>query len=503
MRKAASLLALLMLISAMSGNAFAATSWTNVDGNSAWNCAGNWDSGVPNIAGKTNIWKTTVDGPIITTGVVAETLQLDLGHTLDIDGGFLMASDWIIVGYSDTHVGTMNLSGTGHVNQTGNDMTLGFNGTGNLNMTGGELNLANNLYLGNNTSTSTGNLTMDGGKITCDIIYVGSNGIGNVTVNSGDIFISGGSKDLYVGRNSGSVGHVTINGGLVQVDDDIRLGDSGTGHLTITNTGKLTCDVFYAGYNASADASITMSGGEILARECSIGRYGTVDMVMTDGYVQVSNFMYVGQSGDGSLAMTGGEIKIGAYTIDPNTGNVIGGGPLVIGRNDGSTGEVHLGGGKVTAHHIEMQWDGATTANPSLDMTGGTLILTDTATFYSYILASYITALGGDGGFRYDTTTIPGQTIITVGLEGDANDDGVVDAADYIILKRNFGTSGAGVGQGNFTTGDTDVDWTDLSILMDNMSPAGGLVGSTTTPEPCSAMLLVFGAAALLRRRRS
>ncbi len=206
-----------------------------------------------------------------------------------------------------------------------------------------------------------------------------------------------------------------INAGLLQAVDDIRLGDNGTGHLTITNTGKLTCDTLYAGYtSASSDSSITMSGGELIAREFGIGRTGHTDMVMTDGYAQVSNVIYVGQSGDGSLDMTGGEIKIGTYTFHEETGLTDGGGPLVIGRNNGSTGEVHLGGGKITAHHLEMQWEGATTANPSLDMTGGTLILTDTATFYSYILAGYITALDGEGDFLYDTTTIPGQTIITV-----------------------------------------------------------------------------------------
>jgi len=43
------------------------------------------------------------------------------------------------------------------------------------------------------------------------------------------------------------------------------------------------------------------------------------------------------------------------------------------------------------------------------------------------------------------------------------------------------------------------VNWADLSILMSNMGAGGG---APSVPEPCSAMLLVFGAAALLRRNR-
>ena len=86
-------------------------------------------------------------------------------------------------------------------------------------------------------------------------------------------------------------------------------------------------------------------------------------------------------------------------------------------------------------------------------------------------------------------------------VPGDTNEDRVVDAADFINLKKNFGRTNAVDAQnGNFTTGDTNVDWADLSILMNNMGTGGGT--PATAPEPCSAMLLIFGAAALLRRRR-
>jgi hypothetical protein len=85
-------------------------------------------------------------------------------------------------------------------------------------------------------------------------------------------------------------------------------------------------------------------------------------------------------------------------------------------------------------------------------------------------------------------------------LPGDTNDDGVVDAADFITLKKNFNKAGAGVSQGNFTGEDGAVNWSDLGILMSNMGTGGG--APATAPEPCSAMLLMFGAAALLRKRR-
>jgi hypothetical protein len=87
-------------------------------------------------------------------------------------------------------------------------------------------------------------------------------------------------------------------------------------------------------------------------------------------------------------------------------------------------------------------------------------------------------------------------------LLGDANGDGVVDAADYVILKTHMGqATGAGASGGDFNS-DGTVDWDDLQLLIAHFGETGGGAPSTV-PEPCSAMLLVFGAAALLRRPRA
>jgi len=90
---------------------------------------------------------------------------------------------------------------------------------------------------------------------------------------------------------------------------------------------------------------------------------------------------------------------------------------------------------------------------------------------------------------------------LSLGTPGDTNDDGVVDAADFIILKKNFG-GGAG---GDATVGNFDglgtVDWADLSTLMTQMG--AGSAAPATTPEPGTLGLLAIGAAAVIRRRRS
>jgi hypothetical protein len=91
----------------------------------------------------------------------------------------------------------------------------------------------------------------------------------------------------------------------------------------------------------------------------------------------------------------------------------------------------------------------------------------------------------------------------------DANYDGVVDAADYIALKMNFGTSGGATKATGEFDGDGDVDWDDLQLLMANFGAGAGTTPAPA-PEPGSLSLLALlalslpkrGALAVLKRKR-
>jgi hypothetical protein len=64
-------------------------------------------------------------------------------------------------------------------------------------------------------------------------------------------------------------------------------------------------------------------------------------------------------------------------------------------------------------------------------------------------------------------------------------------------------TDGATLAQGNFDADiDGNVDWDDLQILM-GIFGTRTVGGAPAVPEPGSVMLLMFGAAALLRRRKA
>jgi len=116
------------------------------------------------------------------------------------------------------------------------------------------------------------------------------------------------------------------------------------------------------------------------------------------------------------------------------------------------------------------------------------------------IAGSAVRIRGNAGGTEQFTTIVEIEAYGAMGIAGDCNEDGVVDVADYIALKSRMGQESAAtwaVGDFNF---DGDVDWADLQELMANF---GTRCPGTApaAPEPGSVMLLMFGAAALLRRQ--
>ncbi|MCA9187816.1 MAG: dockerin type I domain-containing protein [Pirellulaceae bacterium] len=84
-----------------------------------------------------------------------------------------------------------------------------------------------------------------------------------------------------------------------------------------------------------------------------------------------------------------------------------------------------------------------------------------------------------------------------IGLPGDYNGNGSVDAADYTVWKDNFGSSSDLAADGN---GNGTIDAADYTVWKDNFGNGGP--GITAVPEPTSWISLLVVAAAIYSQRR-
>ncbi len=188
--------------------------------------------------------------------------------TVNQSGGTITASSLTIanIGHTDQPIDTYNLTGTGILNVSG-DEVVGVEGNGNFVQgtlgDGGttQNNVTGTLYVGDAfdgrvtpdgaTNIREGSYTLNTGSLTTNETDVGATSIGGFTQNGGthttntlvigdqNILLTGsGTKDdPFVGGRS--QGTYTMAGGALNVNDNMTVGDAGNGNLTI-HSGTIT-----------------------------------------------------------------------------------------------------------------------------------------------------------------------------------------------------------------------------------------------------------------------
>ncbi len=203
-----------------------------------------------------------------------------------------------------------------------------------------------------------------------DSVYI-NNG-GTALIEGG---VTGTANYLFVG-NAGNGTLEISNGGSVTTNDIVIIGyDTGsTGTVTVSGPGSTlnVGSVLYVGeYGANGTLEITDGGSVTTVNEVSIGgALGSTGTITVDGEnstLEVGNYIFVGDAGDGTLNITNGGsvttdsvttddyISIGGRTGSNGTVTVDGagstldvGGYLNVGREGTGTLEI-AGGGSVTA----------------------------------------------------------------------------------------------------------------------------------------------------------
>jgi fibronectin-binding autotransporter adhesin len=191
-------------------------------------------------------------------------------------------------------------------------------------------------------------------------LYVGYGSTGTLTIADGGTVSNNVGN---VGRDSGSIGTVTVTGAGSSWSNsgDLHVGYSGTGTLTIENGGSVNNGLFgYVGAFSGGIGTVTVTGAGSTwtnGGELAVGNFGTGTLTIADGGTVSNTAGYVGRNGGsiGTVTVTGAgstwtnssQLNVGNFgtgTLTIADGGTVSNGTGTVGRISGSTGAVTVTG---------------------------------------------------------------------------------------------------------------------------------------------------------------
>jgi uncharacterized protein YhjY with autotransporter beta-barrel domain len=349
-------------------------------------------SGIYMISGTSTL---TADEIFIGVGSTSTVTTPVATGLLQITGGIVNATTSISLGVSST-VGAIN-GDSGVITQSGGTLTTGqlnigesTGGFGSYTLTGGAFT-GTTTVIGDETGAS-GTLTLTSGSGTATTLIVGNGGTGQFTNSSTMTILTGGG--VTVGAQAGSVGTVTQNDGLLDIQgtSTLTVGNDGTGLFnqkggTVNVGGALavglgagTGTYTFGGGTLNANGGIFLGGG---------GGTGVFDDNATGlnftGGVTVAGGSTFNQGAD--LTLVVGD----PVTLDSGAIYNLKAGTLTIGGNMTSAGFsgisadpnaiFNFAGGNVTTSSAWVdELSGAVTADTTINTAGGSATLSGALT---------------------------------------------------------------------------------------------------------------------------
>lgn len=204
--------------------------WNNGGGDRLWRNGANWSGGVPVSADKAAVRNNySGNGPVIDPSTAAAANVVVIGDwssaadRVEMTGGSLTTTGWLILGYGAGNSGTLTFSnGTANI---GGNMYVGFNGDGNLTMTNGLIIIVSTFGIAQNAG-STGQVFLNGGTINAGSFNMTSGGTLNIA--GGTLIVNGNVTSAVAGYVAAL--RITACGGTGTVRYDYN----------VTNAGKTT-----------------------------------------------------------------------------------------------------------------------------------------------------------------------------------------------------------------------------------------------------------------------
>lgn len=231
--------------------------------------------------------------------------RLLLASTAILGGTPVEAADWQGSVSSDWFIsGNWNPAS---VPTSGTDVTIDNGGTSTIGAAGAA---SRKLTLGTNNGNS-GTMNVSGGTLTAaGSIYIGFKGTGILNVSGGGTVSTTGT--FSVADSPNSTGTVTVSGGGSKISTSqlyVGSDDATNGQMTIQNGASLTASNTNIGnFSATANGTLTItSGSSASLGSVTIGQtLGTGAVNIDGGSVVSTNSMFIGNSGPGSLTVSGG-----------------------------------------------------------------------------------------------------------------------------------------------------------------------------------------------------
>jgi fibronectin-binding autotransporter adhesin len=345
--------------------------------------------------------------------------------TLTGDGAVILGTGYLTVG-GDNGTGTFtgSISGAGGIGKvgTGKQTLSGANTwTGQTNVLQGNLALGTSNAIGSTTSSvnigsagNTAGLDFDGGTLTADIIRVGQNGAGTMTIDGGTITAGLTSPEgtFVIGNNAAgtvtqTAGSVTVNGGEIKIGSQNLATSTGIYHLSGGTLQQNGNRIRMAQFHASSTAELNVSG--------------TGQLILNNGVLEIA------EQGTATINQSGGLVDVQLNHI-------------VLGRGASSVGTINLSGGTMRtsggsgARDVYMAWDQAGSK--------GNLHVSGTGALS--IAGNFNAASNG-----LATVTQSNGTITVAGATNLANQNSATGSASLTISGGTFTTNGVNMARAN------------------------------------------------------
>jgi hypothetical protein len=319
---------------------------------------------------------------------------------------------------------------------------------------------------------------------------------------------------LAIANNTGAAVNLnggTINAGALNFNDNPAHFNWTTGTLNLTNDvvwnaspGQMntTSKAFGPALALGSAQTLKVTGNETLGGEASFSMTLNNESTHT-----VSGTLSI--TSNSSLTLSGGSLSAGSIA---NNGNfTINSGAITVGDVTlNSTSALHLGLGGISRG---LQY-GALTANGNVALSGSLIVSLNSFTpayGQTFDLIDWSARSGTfnsvslpalTGSLVWNTSGLYTSGAISVGLAGDYNGNGIVDAADYTVWRDALGTTSDLLADGN---GNGLIDSGDYNVWKANFDAHSGSGAGqlNSVPEPTSLVILLIGMSAMCTCRRA